>query len=37
MRTAKGATSMIQALRDGFGRHGFERVDKPGTHHADWS
>lgn len=37
MRTAKGATSMIQALRDGFGRHGFERVDKPGTHHAEWS
>lgn len=37
MRTAKGATSMIQALRDGFGRHGFERVDRPGTHHADWS
>jgi 6-phosphogluconate dehydrogenase len=37
MRTARGATAMIQAMRDGFGAHGFERVDRPGTHHADWS
>lgn len=37
MRTPRGATAMIQAMRDGFGAHGFERVDKPGMHHADWS
>lgn len=28
---------LIQAQRDCFGRHGFERVDKPGLHHFDWS
>jgi 6-phosphogluconate dehydrogenase len=37
LRTPRGATSMIQAMRDGFGAHGFERVDRPGMHHADWS
>jgi 6-phosphogluconate dehydrogenase len=37
MRTPRGATAMIQAMRDGFGAHGFERVDRPGMHHADWS
>jgi len=37
MRTPRGATAMIQAMRDGFGAHGFERIDKPGMHHADWS
>jgi 6-phosphogluconate dehydrogenase len=37
LRTRHGATAMIQAMRDGFGAHGFERLDKPGTHHADWS
>ncbi|MBM3546230.1 MAG: NADP-dependent phosphogluconate dehydrogenase [Alphaproteobacteria bacterium] len=37
LRTQRGATAMIQAMRDGFGAHGFERVDKPGMHHADWS
>ncbi len=29
--------NLIQALRDRFGAHGFERVDKPGHFHADWS
>ncbi len=37
LRTARGSTAMIQAMRDGFGAHGFERVDRPGMHHADWS
>jgi 6-phosphogluconate dehydrogenase len=27
---------VIQAQRDRFGRHGFERVDRPGLHHHDW-
>lgn len=37
LRTSRGSTAMIQAMRDGFGAHGFERVDRPGMHHADWS
>jgi 6-phosphogluconate dehydrogenase len=27
---------MIQGMRDRFGRHGFERIDRPGQHHHDW-
>ncbi|MFM8355779.1 MAG: NADP-dependent phosphogluconate dehydrogenase, partial [Gammaproteobacteria bacterium] len=30
-------TSLIQAQRDAFGAHGFERVDRPGQFHASWS
>jgi 6-phosphogluconate dehydrogenase len=37
LRTAAGPTTMVQAMRDGFGAHGFLRLDKPGSHHADWS
>lgn len=29
-------TRLIQAQRDAFGAHGFERVDQPGTFHAPW-
>lgn len=29
-------TNYIQGMRDCFGAHTFERVDKPGTFHADW-
>ena len=29
-RTARLSANMIQALRDRFGEHGFERVDKEG-------
>ena len=31
--------NLIMALRDRFGGHGFERVDRPRgeIHHADWS
>lgn len=28
--------NIIQAQRDFFGAHGFERTDKPGTFHGDW-
>ncbi|MCS7135836.1 MAG: NADP-dependent phosphogluconate dehydrogenase [Nitrososphaerota archaeon] len=29
--------NLIQALRDRFGAHGYERVDKPGTFHTEWT
>lgn len=29
--------SLIQAQRDYFGAHTYQRVDKPGTFHLDWS
>ncbi len=28
--------NLIQALRDRFGAHGYERVDKSGTFHTEW-
>ena len=39
MRQARGTANMIQALRDRFGAHGFERVDRPGETglHGPWS
>ena len=37
MRTARSTANMIQAQRDFFGAHGFERLDKPGTGlHGPW-
>ena len=27
---------LVQALRDLFGAHGFERIDRPGRHHDAW-
>lgn len=33
---AKGPWALIQAQRDCFGSHGFERMDKKGTQHAQW-
>ena len=30
-------TNLIQALRDYFGSHTYERVDKSGSFHTDWS
>ncbi|MBT8455870.1 MAG: NADP-dependent phosphogluconate dehydrogenase [Alphaproteobacteria bacterium] len=36
MRTARGTTDLIQAQRDFFGAHGFERVDAEGAHHGPW-
>ncbi len=37
MRTARGTATLIQAQRDFFGAHGFERIDKEGDgHHGPW-
>lgn len=37
MRRADGTANLIQAQRDFFGAHGFERVDTEGKHHGDWN
>lgn len=36
IRTERSTANMIQAQRDFFGAHGFERVDAVGTHHGPW-
>ncbi|WP_039017510.1 NADP-dependent phosphogluconate dehydrogenase [Halocynthiibacter namhaensis] len=36
MRQARGTTNMVQAQRDFFGAHGFERLDQSGVHHGPW-
>ncbi len=36
MRTARGTTDLIQAQRDFFGAHGFERIDGGDGHHGPW-
>ena len=37
MRTARSTANMIQAQRDFFGAHGFERVDREGRdYHGPW-
>lgn len=36
-RNGCSPANLIQAQRDYFGAHTFERVDKPGTFHHDWS
>ncbi len=35
-RRARLAANLLQAQRDYFGAHTYERVDKPGTFHTDW-
>ncbi|MCO6048936.1 NADP-dependent phosphogluconate dehydrogenase [Mesorhizobium sp. RP14(2022)] len=35
-RQGRGTTDLIQAQRDFFGAHGFERIDQPGAHHGIW-
>lgn len=35
-RTARLPQNILQAQRDFFGAHTFERLDQPGTFHADW-
>ena len=35
-RQARGTSNLIQAQRDFFGAHGFERIDAPGAHHGPW-
>ncbi len=37
MRTARGTANMIQAQRDFFGAHGFERVDGVADTHGPWA
>ncbi|MDK3072337.1 NADP-dependent phosphogluconate dehydrogenase [Sedimentitalea sp. JM2-8] len=37
LRRGRGTANLIQAQRDIFGAHGFERLDRPGLHHGDWS
>lgn len=36
MRTGRSTANMIQAQRDYFGAHSFERVDTEGAHHGPW-
>jgi 6-phosphogluconate dehydrogenase len=35
-RSAWLPANLIQALRDCFGAHGYERTDRPGIFHTDW-
>ena len=35
-RQSRGSANLIQAQRDFFGAHGFERSDEPGAHHGPW-
>jgi len=35
-RTGRLSANMIQAQRDYFGAHTYERVDKEGTYHTEW-
>ena len=36
MAKGRGTADMIQGLRDYFGTHGFERLDRAGKHHGTW-
>ncbi len=36
MRTGRSTANMIQAQRDFFGAHSFERIDRDGAHHGPW-
>lgn len=36
-RTGRLWADLIQAQRDYFGAHGFERIDQPGSFHGDWA
>ena len=36
MRQGYGTANIIQAQRDVFGRHGFERLGEDGKHHGPW-
>ena len=35
-RLGRGTSNLIQAQRDFFGAHGFERIDAEGAHHGPW-
>lgn len=36
LRQRRGTANLIQAQRDNFGAHGFERTDRLGVYHHDW-
>ncbi len=36
LTSARTSANMLQAQRDYFGAHGFERVDQDGDHHGPW-
>ena len=36
-RQARGTANLVQAQRDFFGAHGFERIDADGAHHGPWA
>lgn len=36
IRQARGTADLIQGMRDYFGAHSFERLDKPGSFHGPW-
>jgi 6-phosphogluconate dehydrogenase len=36
MHQERSTANLLQALRDFFGAHGFERVDRPGAFHGPW-
>ena len=36
-RAARLPANLLQAQRDFFGAHTYERIDKPGTFHTDWA
>jgi 6-phosphogluconate dehydrogenase len=35
-RHARLPANLLQAQRDYFGAHTYERTDKPGSHHTEW-
>lgn len=37
VRTARSGANLIQAQRDLFGAHTYQRRDRPGTFHTDWT
>ncbi len=37
LRSRRLPANLLQAQRDFFGAHGYERIDAPGTFHADWT
>tara|TARA_Y100001968_G_C19446612_1_gene765720 strand:- start:1868 stop:3283 length:1416 start_codon:yes stop_codon:yes gene_type:complete len=34
--TSRLPQNVVQAMRDCFGSHTYERIDKPGSHHTEW-
>ena len=36
-KTANLPTNLVQAQRDYFGAHTYQRNDQPGTYHTEWN